>query len=125
MSIGQIRTLKHDLRTPINHIMGYSELLVEEATDLGDSPSAAHFSTIDKTGETLLKVLDQSLPSSADWSTEHFADLQTHARPLVETIIALSSPGKCPADYAEILDKINQAANNFLGRIEQLHLATA
>src|SRR5690606_8423845 len=31
-----LRTLRHDLRTPINQIKGYCELLQEEAEDAGD-----------------------------------------------------------------------------------------
>ena len=30
-----LRELRHELRTPINHIMGYSELLLEEAEETG------------------------------------------------------------------------------------------
>ncbi len=33
----QKRQLLHDLRTPVNHIMGYSEMLAEQAADEGDN----------------------------------------------------------------------------------------
>lgn len=35
-SSSELRTLRHDLRTPINQIKGYCELLQEEAEDAGD-----------------------------------------------------------------------------------------
>jgi signal transduction histidine kinase len=31
--------MSHELRTPLNAIIGYSEMLQEEATDLGSSTS--------------------------------------------------------------------------------------
>ena len=39
-----LATMSHELRTPLNAIIGYSEMLQEEAQDLGDdtpAPSAA------------------------------------------------------------------------------------
>lgn len=36
MSDEETRRLRHDLRTPLNQIIGYAELLVEEATERGD-----------------------------------------------------------------------------------------
>ena len=36
-----LRTLRHDLRTPINPILGYCELIVEEAGDAAPVASCA------------------------------------------------------------------------------------
>ena len=44
------KTIRHELRTPVNQIIGYSELLMEEAEDAGD-------------GE-VLNVLEKVLASS-------------------------------------------------------------
>ena len=30
-----LRELRHELRTPINHILGYTEILLEEASEAG------------------------------------------------------------------------------------------
>ena len=35
-----IATKRHDLRTPINAILGYSEMLLEDARDEGNDPRA-------------------------------------------------------------------------------------
>jgi hypothetical protein len=106
-------------------MMGYSELLVEEAADSADNSAARHFSDIYKLGERLLKILEQALPSSEEWGAEHFAKLHAHARPVIEMVIMLSAPGECAADYVEISGKIHQSAKDFLNRIERLHLTTA
>jgi hypothetical protein len=105
--------------------MGYSELLVEEATDIADDTAAKHFSDIYKLGERLLQVLDHALPSAEQWSTEHFVNLHMRARPVVETLIVLSAPGTCAEAYLEISGKIHHAAKDFLDRVERLQLKIA
>ena len=44
---GLNKSLKHDLRTPLNHIIGYREMLIKEAPDrgLGAVFSASNAST--------------------------------------------------------------------------------
>ena len=37
--------MSHELRTPLNAIIGYSEMLQEEAQDLGDDTAAASAAT--------------------------------------------------------------------------------
>ncbi len=34
-----VAQLRHDLRTPVNHIIGYSEILIEDASDSGSDIS--------------------------------------------------------------------------------------
>ena len=36
----QLSHLRHELRTPINHVIGYSEMLLEDIAD--DGPSGVH-----------------------------------------------------------------------------------
>ncbi len=55
--------LRHELRTPINHIIGYSELLLEEAED---SPLDAYTGDLQKihaAGKTLLGLINTLLES--------------------------------------------------------------
>jgi adenylate cyclase len=50
--------LKHDLRTPLNHIIGYCELLLEEADGLPDKAFAADLEHIHFAGRRLLNVIN-------------------------------------------------------------------
>src|SRR5574341_228916 len=51
--------IKHDLRTPINQILGYSELLQEEAEEQGQSDFVPDLQRIQAAAKTLLKLLDE------------------------------------------------------------------
>ena len=59
-----IRVLRHDLRTPINHVIGYSELLLE---DLGDSDRPELLEDLSKilaSGRELLTLVNDSLSTN-------------------------------------------------------------
>ncbi len=60
-----IAELRHDLRTPVNHIVGYAEMLLEESTA---APSdAGHRRALEETlgaAREVLGIIDQSLPGS-------------------------------------------------------------
>jgi class 3 adenylate cyclase len=56
--------LRHELRTPINHILGYSEMLLEELDEAGSL--AAELRRIRADGRALLAILERALsPTSA------------------------------------------------------------
>ena len=50
--------LKHDLRTPLNHIIGYCEMLLEEAADLPQQTFVADLERIHFAGRRLLNVIN-------------------------------------------------------------------
>jgi class 3 adenylate cyclase/CheY-like chemotaxis protein len=51
-------TLKHDLRTPLNHIIGYCEMLLEEAADAPEQAFVADLERIHFAGRRLLNVIN-------------------------------------------------------------------
>jgi adenylate cyclase len=51
-------TLKHDLRTPLNHIIGYCEMLLEEAADVPQQAFVADLERIHFAGRRLLNVIN-------------------------------------------------------------------
>lgn len=53
--------LRHDLRTPINQIIGYSELLMEEAADAGHDAYDADLSKIRNAAKQLLNLINENL----------------------------------------------------------------
>ena len=50
--------LKHDLRTPLNHIIGYCEMALEDAQDRGHEVFVADLQKIHAAGRRLLTVID-------------------------------------------------------------------
>jgi signal transduction histidine kinase len=110
-----LRTFKHDLRTPINHIIGYSELLLEEASDAGDSVAVSRLSAIQREGHGLFDLVERAVPASSEpWNDSHAQQLQLGSRPLIEKILALSAS----ADD-DLLQKIGQAAERFSALVEK------
>jgi CheY-like chemotaxis protein len=55
------RTLRHELRTPINHIVGYAELLLDEADDLGLVTVIDDLRKIHQAGTELLSLVNGAL----------------------------------------------------------------
>jgi sigma-B regulation protein RsbU (phosphoserine phosphatase) len=53
--------LRHDLRTPINQIIGYSELLMEEAADAKHGAYDADLKKIQRAAKTLLGLINTNL----------------------------------------------------------------
>ena len=43
--------LRHNLRTPLNHILGYGEMLIEDAEELGDEKLLAELRQIHERGK--------------------------------------------------------------------------
>ncbi len=53
--------VRHDLKTPINQIIGYSEMLAEDAEDKGDTDGLADLNKIGTAARTLLELIDREL----------------------------------------------------------------
>jgi phosphoserine phosphatase RsbU/P len=53
--------LRHDLRTPLNQIIGYSELLMEETSDAGHNQYDGDLKTIQRAAKDLLALINDNL----------------------------------------------------------------
>src|SRR5438034_6943599 len=53
-----VRVLKHELRTPINHIMGYSEMLIEDMVDGTDPAARSAMAAVHEAGKELLALVN-------------------------------------------------------------------
>lgn len=51
------RDLLHDLRTPLGHILGYSELLIEQMKEAGDEQYVVYAEKIRKAGRELVEMM--------------------------------------------------------------------
>jgi signal transduction histidine kinase len=56
-----LKQLRHDLRTPINHILGYTDMLVEDAAEIGISQFEDPLRKIRAGGRALLEMIHSSL----------------------------------------------------------------
>ncbi|MGH8548181.1 MAG: hypothetical protein ACRERU_06195, partial [Methylococcales bacterium] len=75
--------LRHDFRTPINHSIGYSELLLEEAENSALQPFAGNLGKIHTAGKTLLGMIDILIsPKATQIGTVPGGDAQGHNAPL-------------------------------------------
>ena len=75
-----LANMSHELRTPLNAIIGYSEMLQEEAEDLGDEAFLPDLQRINAAGKHLLGLINDILDLSKieagrmDLDLEHVRD---------------------------------------------------
>src|SRR5687767_7318283 len=64
--------LCHELRTPVNHIIGYSELVAEQAADNGCTRFIPDLQKINQAAKTWLDLMEEHLlPTAAANQTDH------------------------------------------------------
>jgi len=124
-----LRRLKHELRTPVNHIVGYSDLLLETAGDSGDYNIADLARNIHESGQALAKLLEKSLLSpSGDMDDAQMDALRDSIRPTVQHILSiLSSHSMLAATDSEKddLDRIRRAADQLLALVGKDRIAVS
>ena len=59
-----LANMSHELRTPLNAIIGYSELVMEDAEDLGQEDSIPDLERINTAGKHLLELINEVLDLS-------------------------------------------------------------
>ena len=120
--------MSHELRTPLNAIIGYSEMLQEEAEDLGQEEFLPDLRNIHVAGKHLLSLINDILDLSKieagkmELYLEHF-DVATMVRDTVATIQPLVEQNAnklqvdCQDDQSAMhadLTKVRQALFNLL-----------
>ena len=123
-----LANMSHELRTPLNAIIGYSDMLSEDAEDLGYQDMLPDLQKIQVAGNSLLHVISDVLDLSkieadkADIHIETFCVSQ-----LVQTVMSVMQPAlakegnqmlvNCPADIGDMVSdvgKIQQILQNLL-----------
>jgi PAS domain S-box-containing protein len=123
-----LANMSHELRTPLNAIIGYSEILVEDATDRGDKASVDDLKKIQAAGKHLLGLINDILDLSKieagrmDVYLEHvfltrlIDEVKTIVDPMVKkngnTLVI-----ECPPDIGSLqtdLTKLKQSVINLL-----------
>jgi adenylate cyclase len=121
-----LRHARHELRTPINHIVGYAELLLEETG--GDDPAVQKpmLDAIRGAAMQALTLINDALDPSSTAAARPPAAVAGALRPLLDQITANTATlsrqaaergaGGVVADVA----RIESAVNRLLGLIEEL-----
>jgi signal transduction histidine kinase/DNA-binding response OmpR family regulator len=124
-----LANMSHELRTPLNAIIGYSEMLQEDAADLGAEQFTDDLGKINAAGKHLLELINAVLDLSKIEAGKMELYLETfEVAGLVKDIGAVIRPlaGKngnrlemqCPADVGTMhadVTKVRQALLNLLG----------
>ncbi len=108
-----LANMSHELRTPLNAIIGYSEILVEDASDRGDTGTVGDLQKIQGAGKHLLGLINGILDLSKieagrmDVYLEqvHLPTLIDETRPIVEPLVARNRNTlviDCPPDIGAI-----------------------
>jgi len=88
-----LASMSHELRTPLNAIIGYSEMLIEDARDVGDESDVDDLEKIMISGQHLLALINDIL----DLSKIEAGKMEIHIErfeiaPLIEDVAATIRP---------------------------------
>ncbi|HEV8132319.1 MAG TPA: adenylate/guanylate cyclase domain-containing protein [Acidobacteriota bacterium] len=123
--------MRHELRTPVNAIIGYSELLLEEAEDRGVGGFVSDLEKIRLGGRHLLELVNEILDASKtdadkiDWET-FGVELRLHLRTPLNDVIGYTdllleeAEEVDAADVIDDLKKIRLAGDRMLAMTEDL-----
>jgi len=123
-----LANMSHELRTPLNAIIGYSEILLEDATDRGDKASMGDLEKIQAAGKHLLGLINDILDLSKieagrmDVYLEHvfLTRLVDEVKTIVEPMMKKNGNKlvvDCPRDIGSVqtdLTKLKQSIINLL-----------
>jgi class 3 adenylate cyclase/CheY-like chemotaxis protein len=122
-----LRGLRHELRTPINHIVGYSELLLEVAEERGYADLLADLGKIRMAGAELGTLVNESLDAARlQTGLPNTVSLSRDLRTPLNTIVGYSELLEEEADeggYADLLpdlQRIRTAGRHLLGQVHAL-----
>lgn len=115
LSTERTAALRHELRTPVNHILGYSELLAEDVE--AGSPESESLAAIGVAAREVLRLINASLPPTGttrpDALQSLFAQLRAPQARILMATGALLNDAPTP-DFAADVQKIAKAAQQLL-----------
>jgi sigma-B regulation protein RsbU (phosphoserine phosphatase) len=98
--VGRLSRIRHDLRNPLGEILGFSEILQEEAVERGLQPLLSGFEAIHQAAARVFAEVNHWLsPDTIGQSPESFQELERTIQLLTDRIIATaeSLSEKCDA----------------------------
>lgn len=127
LTAARLSALRHDLRTPFNQIIGYAEMIGEDAQDVGDEGLNEHALAVAAAAHNTLTQLTGALVGDAEQVTpEHLANARAEmAEPLealqrrsLELRAAVAASAHLPRETTGNLERIEAA-------LATLHLLVA
>ena len=114
--------LRHDLKNPVGQIMGYAEMLEEDADADKDREFVKDLKSVSEAGERLLAIVDDLLgPSraSADEIDAQSVQFRTrieldHIEGYIEILREFAEENEAFADTIDDLNTIEESAGEFL-----------
>ena len=100
--------VRHELRTPVNAMIGYSEMLLEDAVESGDTESVADLKRIGTCSREILRQLEAIL-STERISTEQGRNLESYG---MQIRADLRDPLGAVVGYTEMLIETSAEAGN-------------
>jgi signal transduction histidine kinase len=116
-----LRVIKHELRTPINHIIGYSEMLIEDLASGSDAAGLAAMQVVLASGKEMLAMVNAQVSGAGDpeslVSADVLVSLRLAIRGSVERVLvmqleetSLARSAMFAADIRKILDATRRLA---------------
>ena len=81
------RSLKHDLRTPVNHILGYVSLIAETADDTGDESFSRQIEEIRILANEINKEIERALLASTSIGLQDIEAMRNSVSPLITRLM--------------------------------------
>ncbi len=112
--------LRHNLRTPVNHILGYAELLIEDASDARNAAALDPLRQIHSTARAILADVNQALAGRESVERAEVDELCEKIRPRVERIenciqvLRESRDIDAPPEWLSDLDRVAHAGASLL-----------
>ena len=126
----QLSSLRHDLRTPVGHVIGYAEMIEEDLDEEGLKAHAHDLQAIQNAGQRILALIDDFLgPAKNSPDDIAFEEAQYQMRLQLNHIGGYTEMLREDAvedgneDLIADLDKISTAEKNIVSKIEVLGAA--
>jgi class 3 adenylate cyclase len=121
----ELAELRHNLRTPVNHILGYGEMLVEDAEDAGDEALVSSLRSVQDDGRQLLTLINGTLtPSQGEVRSEDLRRLHRELMNPLNRIVSTTRKfenGTGPAGpLLNDIRKIRTAAERLAAMAEEM-----
>jgi signal transduction histidine kinase len=115
-----IADYRHDLLTPVNHIIGYCEILIEDAEGSGQEQTLAGLKTILDQGRHLLEDIEHAIPGTREGNEADLSALRVQLRASLNPILEACDGMQWGSDavaltrFADDLRKVRIAASSLV-----------